>query len=63
MENIITEQCGAIWIYQETGLSGERAYWLYRANYLDDGAYSVAKPHIVGFYAANLIEAANELSN
>lgn len=59
-QNIITEQCGAVWKYEATGLLGDRAYWVHRT---DSKIYSVAKPHIIGFYAANLIEAANKLNN
>jgi hypothetical protein len=59
-QNIITEQCGAVWNYEETGLSGDRAYWIQRT---DSKIYSVAKPNIIGFYATSLTEAANKLNN
>jgi len=60
MENIITEQCGAVWQYRKTELSGERAYWIQRT---DSKVYSIAKPHIIGFYAVDLTDAANQLNN
>jgi len=59
-QNIITEQCGAVWKYETTGLSGDRAYWVQRTI---SNVYSVAKPHIIGFYAASLTDAANQLNN
>lgn len=59
-QNIITEQCGAVWQYEKTGLSGDRAYWVHRSIL---NVYSVAKPNIIGFYASSLTEAANKLNN
>ena len=60
MAYIITEQCGAVWNYRKTGFPGDRAYWVQRT---DSKIYSVAKPHTIGFYVANLDELVKQLSN
>lgn len=54
----ITEQCGARWTVYATGASGARALWVLKSS----GA-SLAKPHTVGFYAANIAAAAAALNN
>jgi len=55
---MITEQTGAKWTATPTGQQGERAYWVS----LNAGR-SMAKPGIIGFYAASIDAAANQLSN
>lgn len=60
MSNVtyITEQCGAKWKVTATDTGGNRAYWVLKVC-----GVSIAKPAVVGFYAASIIEAANALSN
>jgi hypothetical protein len=59
MQTTITEQCGAVWKIESTGQQGTRAFWAQRS----PNARSVAKPHVIGFYAASLNDAANQLNN
>jgi hypothetical protein len=58
LDTIITEQCGAKWHAKPTGASGARAYWVR----LDFGL-SMARPGIIGFYAASVTAAAASLNN
>jgi hypothetical protein len=57
-DTIITEQCGACWRAEHTGAPGARAFWVR----LDFGR-SMAKPGIIGFYAASINAAAALLIN
>jgi len=55
----ITEQCGARWAVYSTAATGARALWIFKAF----GPASVARPHVVGFYAPTINAAADTLCN
>ena len=55
---VIREQSGAKWTATPTNQTNARAYWVR----LDSGR-SMAKPNVLGFYAATVNDAANALNN
>ena len=60
MQHTITEPCGVTWSYHKTAATGERAYWVQRR---ETEMYSVAKRHMIGFYAASVADIIKQLSN
>ena len=54
----ITEQCGARWSVSSTAVGGARAFWVFKVS-----GQSVAKPSIIGFYAASINAACDALNN
>lgn len=60
MQKVISEQNGTEWIIEKTNQHGIRAFWISKSLMT---AQSLAKPNIIGFYAASVNDAIKQLNN